>query len=193
MRRIAAILAVAASALCGYACQKPESPANVAALVEDLKSTDEEKSGKANLALIRVGEPAVPAVLELLQSGDPHLRSLALLNFWGMGEKAKAAVPALIQALSDPDVEIRNGAALALANMGPAAADAVPALITALGDSDRRVRQTAVKALGGIGPAAAPALPVITKALKRGSWPEAEEAIRRIQGRDEASPSPEPN
>lgn len=188
-----AVVFAALLALAGSACRAPESPANVASLIEDLKSTDEEKSGKANLALIKVGEPAVPAVLELLQSGDPRLRSLALLNFWGMGEKAKAAVPALVQALADPDVEIRNGAALALANMGPAAQDAVPALITALGDSDRRVRQTSVKALGGIGPAAAPAIPVITRALKRGSWPEAEEAIRKIQGRDEPTPSPEPN
>jgi HEAT repeat protein len=193
MRRAAAVVAVAVAAMAGSACQKPDSPANVAALVEDLKSPDEERSGKANLALIRVGEPAVPAVLELLQGEDKRLRSTALLTFWGMGEKAKAAVPALVVALQDPDLDIRNGAALALANMGPAAQEAVPALVTALGDSDRRVRQTAVKALGNIGPAAAPAIPAITRALQKGSWPEAEEAIRQIQGRVEPSPTPEPD
>jgi hypothetical protein len=45
-----------------------------------------------------------------------------------------------------------------------------------------RVRQAAVKALGAIGPAAKPALPTLTWALRRGSWPEAEEAVRRIRG-----------
>jgi len=192
MRRAAVAFAVAMVALGGSACQKADSPANVGSLIEDLKSPDEAKSGRANLALIRVGEPAVPAVLELLQGDDKRLRSTALLTFWGMGEKAKAAVPALIAALQDPDPDIRNGAALALANMGPAALEAVPVLITALGDADRRVRQTAVKALGNIGPGAAPAIPAITKALKRGSWPEAEEAIRQIQGRAEPTATPEP-
>jgi HEAT repeat protein len=193
MQKIAAAAAAVLLATAGLGCRAKESPANVAALIEDLKSADPEKSGRANLALIRVGEPAVPAVLELLQGDDKRLRTTALLTFWGMGEKAKVAVPALVAALQDPDLDIRNGAALALANMGPAAQDAVPALITALGDEDRRVRQTAVKALGNIGPGAAPAIPAITKALKRGSWPEAEEAIRQIQGRDEPQATPEPH
>ena len=77
---------------------------------------------------------------------------------------------------------------MALENMGPAAAGAVPALIKALDDGDNRVRQTAVKALGNIGPAAREAIPVISRAVKRGPWPEAEEAIRRIQGRPEETP-----
>jgi HEAT repeat protein len=177
----------------GTACRAKEGPANVAALIEDLKGPDREKSGRANLALIRVGEPAVPAVLELLASSDPRLRSLALSTLWGMGEKAKTAVPTLAEALSDPDPEIRIGAAMALANMGPAAEAGVAALVKALGDGDNRVRQTAVKALGNIGPAAREAVPVISRAVKRGAWPEAEEALRKIQGRVEETPSPEPH
>jgi HEAT repeat protein len=108
-----------------------------------------------------------------------------------MGAKAESAVPTLVDTLADPDPEMRNGAAMALENMGPAAAGAVPALIKALSDGDSRVRQTAVKALGNIGPAAREAVPVITRAVKRGAWPEAEEALRRIQGRPEETPSPE--
>ena len=138
---------------------------------------------QANLALIRVGAPAVPGILELLASSDPRQRSLALSTLWGMGSKAEAAVPTLAATLVDPDPEMRNGAAMALANMGATAAPAVPALIAALGDADRRVRQTAVKALGNIGPAAKDAIPVISRAVKRGAWPEGEEAIRQIQGR----------
>jgi HEAT repeat protein len=108
-----------------------------------------------------------------------------------MGAKAETAVPALVETLADPDLEMRVAAAMALENMGPAAAGAVPALINALGDGESRVRQTAVKALGNIGPAAREAVPVITRAVKRGAWPEAEEALRQIQGRPLETPTPE--
>ena len=84
-------------------------------------------------------------------------------------------------ALDDPDADLRVSAALALENMGPAAEPAVPALTKAVRDEDVRVRQAVVKALAAIGPAAKPALPALTRALRRGSWPEAEEAVRRIR------------
>jgi HEAT repeat protein len=62
-----------------------------------------------------------------------------------------------------------------------AATPAVPALTAAIGDSDQRVRQSAVKALAAIGPPAQEALPTLLRVLRRGSWPEAEEAVRRIR------------
>lgn len=189
MRKLLIVFALALALL--PACRGKESPASVAALIEDLKGADKDKSGQANLALIRVGAPAVPAILELLATTDPRLRSLALSTLWGMGAKAEAGVPVLAETLADPDPEMRNAAAMALANMGATAAPAVPALINALGDGDRRVRQTAVKALGNIGPAAREAIPAISRAVKRGAWPEAEEAIRQIQGRPDETPSPE--
>ena len=192
MRQLTLALGLVLATLAAGACRAKESAPNVSALIEDLKSTDRERSGRANLALIRVGEAAVPAVLELLNGEDPRLRTVALTTLWGMGEKAKAAVPTLAGALEDSDPEIRLGAAMALANMGPAAEGAVPALIKSLGDGDNRVRQVAVKALGNIGPGAREAVPVISRAVKRGAWPEAEEAIRKIQGRVEETPSPEP-
>jgi HEAT repeat protein len=66
--------------------------------------------------------------------------------------------------------------------MGPVAAPAVPALIKALGDREAGVRQAAARALGAVGPGARDALPALARILRRGSWPEAEEAIRRIRG-----------
>ena len=190
MRKPTAAFVIVLALLPG--CRAKESPANVAALIEDLKGADKDKSGQASLALIRLGAPATPAVVELLGTTDPRLRSLALTTLWGMGARAESAVPTLAETLADPDPEMRNGAAMALANMGPAAAPAVPALIKALGDGESRVRQTAVKALGNIGPAARDAVPVITGAVKRGAWPEGEEALRQIQGRPEQTPSPSP-
>jgi HEAT repeat protein len=64
----------------------------------------------------------------------------------------------------------------------------VPALAKALGDREPGVRQAAVKALGAVGPGAKAALPALTRALRRGSWPEAEEAVRRIRGLDPGAP-----
>jgi HEAT repeat protein len=185
------VVAVVLAGVSSFACRARDPKDDVPALIQDLKGPDREKSGRANLALIRVGEPAVPAILELVQGSDPRLRSVALATIWGMGERAKSAAPVLGETLSDPDPEIRNAAAMALENMGPAAAAAVPALIKALSDGDNRVRQTAVKALGNVGPAAREAVPVISRAVKRGPWPEAEEAIRKIQGRPDETPSPE--
>jgi HEAT repeat protein len=163
-------------------CRKKEQPPDPQQLVAELRSPDAEKSGRARLLLITMGEPAVPAVTELLRSGTPAERTLAANTLWGMGARARAAVPDLVVALADPDPSLRVAAAMAFENMGPAAAGAVPALTKAVLAREPAVRQAAVKALGAIGPAASSALPTLTRALRRGSWPEAEEAVRKIRG-----------
>jgi HEAT repeat protein len=157
-------------------------------LVADLRSPDAEKSGRARLELITMGEPVVPALAELLRSGTPAERIMAANTLWGMGGRARAAVPDLAVALADPDPALRVAAAMALENMGKAAAPAVPSLAKAVGDRETRVRQAAVKALGAIGPDARAALPTLTRALRRGTWPEAEEAVRRIRGIEPGAP-----
>lgn len=165
------------------ACTTPEKPPDVAGLIADLQGADTQKSGRANLELIRIGEPAVPALIDMLRGSDARLRGLAASTLWGMGGKGRAAAPVLAEALADPDPALRTSAAMALENMGPQAGEAIPALVKALSDRDNRVRQASVKALGAIGPAATPAIPVLNRALKKGSWPEAEEAILKIRGR----------
>jgi HEAT repeat protein len=163
-------------------CRTKEKAPTPAELVADLCSPDAEKSGRARLLLISMGEPAVGALAELLRSGTPADRIAAANTLWGMGRRAAAAAGDLAVALADPDPKLRATAAMALQNMGPAAEPAVPALAKALSDRDASVRQAAVKALGAIGPPAKAALPTLTRALRRGAWPEAEEAVRRIRG-----------
>jgi HEAT repeat protein len=166
------------------ACQTSErKPPEVSRLIVDLRSIDTDRSGQANLALIRMGEPAVPELVEMLKGEDPRQRNLAAATLWGMGPRGKAAVPALADTLSDRDPALRTSVAMALESMGPEAREAVPALVKVLGDRDTRTRQTAAKALGAIGPAAWEALPALNRATRKVAWPEAEEAIRRIQGR----------
>lgn len=181
MRRLS--LPLLAVLLAVPACKgKPQGP-DVNDLLSRLQSEDKNVSGEANLALIRLGERAVPGLVDLLRSGDPRLRKTAATTIWGLGAKGKDAVPALAEMLADPDPELRLAAAMALDNMGPAAVDAVPALVKALRDSEGEVRQWSAKALGHIGPGAVSAIPALSRAAKSDPVrPTMEEAIRQIRG-----------
>ena len=174
-----------AAVLAGQGCSSQPKPPDPAALVEKLKSPDAAVSGAASLELLRLGEPAAPALVKLLQDPDPTLRALAARTFWGMGARAgNAAVPPLADALGDADASVRVGAAMALENMGPLAAPAVPALVRALRDPDAKVRPWAARALGSIGPAAEAAVPALERAGRLdGVQGPAEEAIRKIRTR----------
>jgi len=183
---VVASLALAAALLPG--CRKKETPPDPGQLIADLRGPDADKSGRARLQLIILGEPVVPALAEMLRSGAPAERIAAANTLWGMGARARSAARDLAVALADADPTLRVAAAMALQNMGAAAVDAVPALAKALGDREPGVRQAAVKALGAIGPKARAALPTLTRALRRGAWPEAEEAVRRIRGLDSGAP-----
>lgn len=183
--RAKAAVFIACAALVGSgACKrKPQGP-DVPALIADLKSEDAEKKGKASLRLIEVGEPAGPALGEMLKSDNPAHRLTAASTLFGMGPKGRAAVPALADALSDPDKDLRVAAAMALESIGPDAAPAIPALVAALKDKEGLVRQRAVIALGSIGPAASGAVPALVEA---GKWDpvrgHVDEAIAKIRAR----------
>jgi HEAT repeat protein len=181
---LSAVAAVVILATAIGACRgKPKEP-DIPALIADLKGADEEKRGKANLALMEAGDKAAPALIELVQGPEPALRARAAATLYGMGGRGKAAVPALAVLLSDPDTENRIAAAMALENMGPDAAPAVPELIKALKDREGRVRQRVAIALGSIGPAASEAVPALAEAAR---WDpvrqSAEAAIQKIRGR----------
>jgi HEAT repeat protein len=181
--RSTATLLLAGPLAFGLACRS-QRPPDVQSLVADLESGDTERSGKARLRLIEIGEPAAAALGERLQTGDAAAKQAAATTLWGMGAKGQAAVPALAGALSDAEREVRLAAAMALGNMGEAAAAAVPALVGALEDPEGEVRQWAIKALGAIGPAASDALPALQRATRSDPHRQsAQEAMMRIQGR----------
>lgn len=85
-------------------------------------------------ALARIGDAAVPSLVETLQDPDRDVRAQAARALARMGPRAEPAIPALIAALNDSDKEVRMGAARALGQIGPAAAEAVPDLIKAIKD-----------------------------------------------------------
>jgi HEAT repeat protein len=85
-------------------------------------------------ALARIGDAAVPALIEGLADPNPKVRAQSARALARMGPKGHAAVPALILALEDEDPAVRVNAARALGQIGPEAQEAVPALIRALKD-----------------------------------------------------------
>ncbi|HWB08675.1 MAG TPA: HEAT repeat domain-containing protein [Pirellulales bacterium] len=91
-------------------------------------------------ALARIGDAAVPALIDTLHDPDQEVRAQAAQALARMGGKAAPAVDALIQALDDPNEEVRRGAARALGQIGPEAGEAVPALIKAIKDPRNKKR-----------------------------------------------------
>jgi HEAT repeat protein len=87
-------------------------------------------------SLGRIGEAAVPHMVESLHSGDPDLRLRATKVLARIGPDAQAAVNELVRTLEDPVPEVRRGAVLALGQIGPAAAEAVEPLVRVMGESE---------------------------------------------------------
>ena len=86
----------------------------------------------ASDALGRIGEAAVPALIDALAHPDPEVREQAARALALIGPKATAAVPELIKLLDDEAEPVRRQAARALGQVGPAAKIAIPALIKQL-------------------------------------------------------------
>src|SRR5262245_2682492 len=83
-------------------------------------------------ALGRIGPPAVPALVQALQTPEAAIRIKSCEVLGRMGEGAQDAVPDLVRLLDDPDAGVRKSAARTLGRIGPAAKDAVPALMRSL-------------------------------------------------------------
>jgi len=96
-------------------------------------------------AIARIGEPAVPVLIQSLSDPDPGVRTQAARALARMTDKAKPALPALTAALNDPDEDVRIAATRALGQLGPAAAPALPELIKLLHEPDGRQTVTARK------------------------------------------------
>jgi len=146
--------------------------------------------GQAIGVLVRIGEPSVPAVVELLSESDQDLRMAAADALGKIG--SKKATPALLEAardvaavrriaisslctITDPrstdllvdvlgrtddDGEVRARAARALSVIG--GGKAMSALVGALGDLDLKVRTSVITGLQRIGdPAVGPVMTAI--------------------------------
>ena len=130
-------------------CQTPEQ--KVERLIKKLGHKKAKVRANAVEALGRIGEDAVPALIQTLRDQDVEgfVRENAAEALGSIGKDAKDAVPALIQALKDESIGVREDAAYLLGKIG--SEDTVPALKQALKDQGWRVRGRVVTALGNIG------------------------------------------
>lgn len=104
--------------------------------------------------LVAIGGPAIPGLLDVLESGVPSARGVASSSLARLGGPA---VPGLSAAARSASVDVRLAALGALRQIGDQ--DAVPAFAHALQDSEAQVRSLAAGALEAIGgPDAAAAL-----------------------------------
>jgi len=120
----------------------------VKALLEELRSDDEEGVAGAAMTLGRMREArAVAPLLGLLSSPDLYVREQAIEALVAIG---KPSIGALVKALGSDDPFVKKSAVVALGRL--ADTEAAAALVKLLGDRDLVARHYAVVALRGMGP-----------------------------------------
>ncbi|MFN6571135.1 HEAT repeat domain-containing protein [Dendronalium sp. ChiSLP03b] len=138
----------------------------ISPIVEKLIDNNARVRLEAHDALVSIGSPAVPALIDVLKNPDFNIRWRAAWVLGDMASEANLAVGALAEALQDEDAQVRMYAALALGEIGKAAKPAVPTLMAALQDKEEYVRIYAAAALRRLGGEAKVAVPSLMNALK---------------------------
>src|SRR5262245_24718671 len=83
----------------GYMGPRFEDP--IPRMIEALRQKEDVTAVRRAAEVI--GEPIIPALVELLSHEDAYVRQQAVRCFRRIGKRAAAAVPALVEALKDPD------------------------------------------------------------------------------------------
>jgi HEAT repeat protein len=145
-------------------------PALIAALL------NETTRDEAAEVLVRIGKPAVPALIAVLKGRDVGSRFCAAAALVRIGQPALAMlITALGESGSVASVVINIGEAETLIDIGR---PAVPALIAALKDGDPMVRWQAAKALDEIGDSSA--TPALIAVLNDPQWKVREQSAKAL-------------
>ena len=98
-------------------------------------------------ALVEIGQPAVPALMDVIRHGSPALRPLAAVALREIQSIDSDQV--ITQAISDGNNEVRLSGALALAQS--ASTTDIPTLVGLLRDTDPKIRVCAIIGLSRTG------------------------------------------
>lgn len=104
-----------------------KTPSRIPELIAGLASPSPVARTKAREALVALGKPAVPSLIQLLSHRKPHVRWEAAKALGGIADPIAAS--ALVNALKDRDGDVRWLAAEGLAALGQ---DALHPLLAAL-------------------------------------------------------------
>lgn len=115
----------------------------------------------AGRALARVGAPAIPQLLTLVQAQDDPRAAWAAFSLGEMGPAAVSAAPQLLKGLQTAGDVLSTACAIALARTA-GDPQAIPHLVRIVESADARYPRTAAaNALGGLGPLAITAVPAL--------------------------------
>lgn len=145
----------ATAALMQTLCTLPEEQNEVADELSH-KFYDSDPVCQAGYGLVEQGAAAVPALLEVVSSDEPLLRSRAIDILGDIGPQAAAAIPALLGAFDDIEMDPRRRAVEAVGTVGHGSSDQeelCAALVPMLRDHHEQVRRNAAYSLQRLGPA----------------------------------------
>jgi HEAT repeat protein len=131
----------------------PTEGKSVAEFEAMVRGTDPTAQAQGALGLGKLGPaaaPAVPALIDALESPALLVRQNAALALGDIGPDARAAVPSLTSSLADPEWQVRRAAAVALGMIGPEAKPAEKALEQLTADKNSLVQKAAREALSKI-------------------------------------------
>ncbi len=142
-------------------------------------------------ALKALGEPAVPALLAVLEEEGSGCASAAHALYQIDPAWQQIAVAALMQALQDDRETVRGDAAHVLGEMGEAAKAAAPALMEALQNEQETaaVRGQAARALAAIGEIHPQSGPALLQVLRSEDWTARRAASQLLTQRQEVAQS----
>ena len=120
----------------------------VPALISTLADPDENIRVVGSVILQRLGEPAVPSLIDALSAESAEIRLNAAYALGEIGTPLDTILPALIRTLTDPEWNVRRLVVRALVTIG---APALDSLIPALHSEDPDLRRMAARALSDIG------------------------------------------
>jgi HEAT repeat protein len=132
--------------------------------------------GNVELALARIGAPALPALVKMLEPPYELTDTCVVKILGDMGPTAKGAVPALIRALAHdgsntPPRELRRHAIMALGKIGPDANSAIPSLNALLFENDDEFGEYPGEIVGALDKlGAAPVLKILSLFLRTGDF-----------------------
>lgn len=170
------------------------SAADMAELVQDLRSNDPQN---VEIAIEKISDlgpsaaKAVPELTKLLTSGDANTRAHAAHALGKIGKGALPAAGALAKLITDQNPAVRYAALDALDEIEPGPEMVVPLMIAALGDQNPAVIREALNALADRGTSMVPAMIEALKDDRTEYWallvlqtigPDAKEAVPAITG-----------
>lgn len=151
---------------CVLLCLLVPSADDVESLLSKTESRNPAVRDAAVTAVAKLGEAAVPAVVEALKS-DSHPRYAGAAGvILEMTPPPKAALPVLLEMLKSDDINRVRVGVMALVGYGPEAAEHTPAVLATLSHENMHVRYATCKTLAAIGPGAKAAVPELLDRLK---------------------------